>query len=443
MLNQKSSESDIKLYRKLFIIGSIAYFSFWFILMKVSPDSFDPFIGRTIVSLFILAALFLSYSSSFFRNKIVHTAYLLSYLLTFYYIFLLVKNNYSILYSIGMMTIVFGIAVVFKDSISLLLFLFICMSSVGIGYLFTENPEVNPFLYMSILITTSIVVYLVMSIRLNTQEELRVKNIHLENAYKEINEQKKIVEIKNNDITDSINYAKKIQQAIVPSKDKLAEYLPDSFIYYRVKDIVSGDFYWFHKHEDELVIAAVDCTGHGVPGALMSMIGITLLNQTVGIQGIHQPGKILNNLQKEIFTFLQSGSGDGMDIALCSVNTKKMTLFLASAMMRLVMIRNNAAKEIKGDRFSISRNTPADACFTNHTIDLVKGDAFYIFSDGYCDQFGGKKQKKIMYKRFEKLLLDIHQKEMKEQKTTLENAHKEWKGNIEQVDDILVIGFRV
>lgn len=175
----------------------------------------------------------------------------------------------------------------------------------------------------------------------------------------------------------------------------------------------------------------------------MSMIGVTLLNQTVVVQDIIEPGSILNNLQKEISSFLQRGSNDGMDISLCSVNTKKMSLSFASAMMRLVMVRNNSATEIRGDRSPISHNTNCDLRFTNHTIDLVKGDTFYIFSDGYCDQFGGKKQKKFMYKRLEKLLLEIHQKDMREQKNILENTHREWRGNLEQVDDILVIGFRV
>ena len=438
----KSTESDIKLYRKLFLISSAAYFLFWFVLISVDSKAFDPIAGRGLVSLSILAAFTLSYTNKFFRNNIVIVAYILSYFLTFYYVFLLAKNNFSNIYSIGMMTILFGIAVVFKESISLLIYLSTCLISVGISYLFLENPEVKPFLYLSILLTTSLVAYLVMSIRLKIQEELSINNIRLEDAYREINEQKKIVDIKNHDITDSINYARKIQQAIVPSKTGLEEFLPESFIYYRVKDIVSGDFYWYHKYEDELVIAAVDCTGHGVPGALVSMISVSLLKQTVDIQGIHQPDKILANLQKEITSFLHRGSNDGMDIALCSVNLNKMTLSFAGAMLRIIMIRDGVAKEIKGDRFPISRNTAMNTIFTNHTISLKKGDAFYMFTDGYYDQFGGTKHKKFMYKNLEKLFLSIYDLDMQEQKSIIENTHKNWKGELEQVDDILVIGFK-
>ena len=442
LLLLKSTESDIKLYRKLFLISSAAYFLFWFVLISVDSKAFDPIAGRGLVSLSILAAFTLSYTNKFFRNNIVIVAYILSYFLTFYYVFLLAKNNFSNIYSIGMMTILFGIAVVFKESISLLIYLSTCLISVGISYLFLENPEVKPFLYLSILLTTSLVAYLVMSIRLKIQEELSINNIRLEDAYREINEQKKIVDIKNHDITDSINYARKIQQAIVPSKTGLEEFLPESFIYYRVKDIVSGDFYWYHKYEDELVIAAVDCTGHGVPGALVSMISVSLLKQTVDIQGIHQPDKILANLQKEITSFLHRGSNDGMDIALCSVNLNKMTLSFAGAMLRIIMIRDGVAKEIKGDRFPISRNTAMNTIFTNHTISLKKGDAFYMFTDGYYDQFGGTKHKKFMYKNLEKLFLSIYDLDMQEQKSIIENTHKNWKGELEQVDDILVIGFK-
>ena len=442
MLHLKSSESDIKLYRRLFLISSAAYFLFWFILMRVDHNAFDPIAGRGLIALAILLSFALTYTNNFFRDKIVIIAYTLSYILTLYYIFLLFKNNYSNIYAIGMMCIVFGIAVVFKESSSLLLYLISCLVAVGVSYIFLDNPEVKPLLYISILATTSLVAYIVMSMRLQIQEELRVNNMRLEDAYKEINEQKKIVDMKNHDITDSINYARRIQQSIVPSKEGLTEHLPESFIYYRVKDIVSGDFYWYNKHDDELIIAAVDCTGHGVPGALVSMIGVTLLKQTVDIQKIHQPDKILSNLQKEITSFLHRGSNDGMDIALCSVNLEKMTLSFAGAMLRIIMIRDGVAKEFKGDREPISRNTPADTVFTNHVIPLMKGDAIYMFTDGYYDQFGGEKQKKFMYKNLEKLLLSIYDLDMKEQKSIIENTHKEWRGELEQVDDILLIGFK-
>jgi serine phosphatase RsbU (regulator of sigma subunit) len=282
-----------------------------------------------------------------------------------------------------------------------------------------------------------------MTIRFSIQKALDVNNKNLQKAHEEMDRQKRIVEMKNVDITDSIVYAKKIQFSIIPEKDGLVAYLPESFIYYKVKDIVSGDFYWYHKKGDELYVAAVDCTGHGVPGALVSMIGITLLKQTIDHQHIVQPGEILSNMQKEIYSFLQRGSSDGMDISLCAVNFEKKILSYAGAMMRLIMVRDGVVSEIRGNRSSISRLISYDAVFQNHTIEFKKGDAFYIFTDGYCDQFGGEKKKKYMFHRFEKLLAEIHHLSMKEQRSILGSTHKEWKGELEQVDDILVIGFKL
>jgi serine phosphatase RsbU (regulator of sigma subunit) len=443
MLIHKSSESDLRLYRILFLVGGASYFFFWFILKSVEPGCYDPLVGRGIISLIIVLVLGLTFTSQFIRDYVAIAAYLIAYLLTFYYVYLLSKNFFSYTYSIGMMTIVFGLAVVFKESYSLLLYLILCIVSVGIGYIYVEYPAVPPLLYMSILTTTAAVAFLAMSIRLNIQKELNVKNENLQQVHDEMDRQRKLTEIKNNDITDSIVYAKKIQFSIIPEKDGLKDFLPDSFIYYRVKDIVSGDFYWYHKKGDELYIAAVDCTGHGVPGALVSMIGITLLKQTIDHQHITQPGEILSNMQKEIYSFLQRGSSDGMDISLCALNYEKKILSYAGAMMRLIMVRDGIVTEIKGNRSSISRLISYDAVFQNHTIEFKDGDAFYIFTDGYCDQFGGDKKKKFMFRRFEKLLSEIHHLTMKEQKSILSSTHKEWKGELEQVDDILVIGFKV
>jgi len=443
MLLRKSSKTDLALCRILFLVGGGAYFFIWFILKYVEPGAYDPVWGRGIIFVATMIALGLTYVSQFVRNYVIVIAYFLAYTLTFYYVYLLTRNYFSFTYSIGMMTIVFGTAVVFKESYSLLAYLILSIVSVGIGYMFIEYPAVPPQLYLSILTTTSMVAFLSMNIRLNVQKELNVKNNNLKQVYKEMDTQRRLVETKNNDITDSIVYAKKIQFSIIPEKDGLVEHLPDSFIYYKVKDIVSGDFYWYHKKGDELYIAAVDCTGHGVPGALVSMIGITLLKQTIDHQHIVQPGDVLANMQKEIYSFLQRGSSDGMDIGLCAVNQEKKILSYAGAMIRLMMVRDGKVTETKGNRSSISRNISFDAAFTNHTIEYQPGDAFYIFTDGYCDQFGGEKKKKYMFRKFETLLSEIHHLPMKEQKSILASTHKDWKGDLEQVDDILVIGFKL
>lgn len=443
MLFTKASNSDLKLHRILLLVAGIVYFTFWFILRSVEPDSFDPMLGRGIISFAIILVFLLTYKYQFFRDYVVILSYILSHILTYYYVFLLANNFYSYTYSIGMLTILFGTSVIFKDPYSLLIYLILSISAVALGYVFIEYPSFPPLMYLSILITTAIIAFLSMSVRFGIQKELDVNNNNLIKVYEEMKKQRQLVELKNIDITDSIVYAKKIQFSIIPEKDGLKKYLPQSFIYYRVKDIVSGDFYWYHKKGDELYIAAVDCTGHGVPGALVSMIGITLLKQTIDHQHIVEPGKILSNMQKEIYSFLQRGSSDGMEISLCSVNQEKKILSYAGAMMRLMMVRDGKVIEIKGDRSSISRNTLFEVTFKNHTIEYQDGDSFYLFTDGYCDQFGGEKQKKFMFRRFEQLLSDMQHLSMREQKSMLESTYKNWKGDLEQVDDILVIGFKL
>src|ERR1035437_6973483 len=195
----KNPSSDIKLYRTLFVVGASAYFIFWFILRVINPQAFDPLLGRTLVSLTIFASLFLTYKNNFFYDNIVKVAYVLSYILTFYYIFLLIMNHYSNTYCTGMMIIIFGGAMVFKHSVSLLFFLITCLLSIGAGYFFMPDLGVKLFWYLSIVITNSFITYLAMSFRLNMQEKLSINNVRLEDAYKEINEQKKIVDMKNSD----------------------------------------------------------------------------------------------------------------------------------------------------------------------------------------------------------------------------------------------------
>ncbi len=263
---------------------------------------------------------------------------------------------------------------------------------------------------------------------------------------------KKIIEEKNKDITDSINYAKKIQDAILPTVEHISESLPDSFIFFKPRDIVSGDFYWYADLEEEnmLVLAAVDCTGHGIPGALMSMIGSSVMNDIINHRGVRDPGEILDQMDAGIGRAFQKSklrgveSKDGMDVALCVVDIKNQTLRFAGAFRPLFRIHKGQLHEYKGNRFPIGGGTAYDkSAFTTHEIKIEKGDFFYIFSDGYPDQFGGRKGKKFMNRRFKELLLDINALEVHEQVEKLEEKLDKWKGDLEQVDDVLIIGFGI
>ncbi|MFL5765825.1 MAG: tetratricopeptide repeat protein [Bacteroidia bacterium] len=265
----------------------------------------------------------------------------------------------------------------------------------------------------------------------------------------QISFQKEIIEEKNKDITDSIHYAKHIQEAILPPDDMVYEYLKESFILYKPKDIVSGDIYWLHKQQDKIYFAAVDCTGHGVPGALMSVVAYSGLNSLMSEERIRRPADVLNNLSdniKETFKhqYLQEQINDGMDIALCALDRKNMTLSFSGAKSPLCVVRGEELIEIKGDKHAIEGRT-ADfvTAYTHNEMKVQPGDCIYVFSDGYNDQFGGTKGKKFKYSQLKQLLISIASKPMHLQKAILSQTLEEWKGNLQQVDDILLIGVRV
>lgn len=256
------------------------------------------------------------------------------------------------------------------------------------------------------------------------------------------------VEEKNKNITDSINYAKRIQNAKLPKKEEILASLPQCFILFNPKDIVSGDFYFFHKKDESVYIAAADCTGHGVPGAFMSMIGSEQLMDAV----LHSDdtSEILKQLNKGIKKSLQQSDSiestrDGMDIAICSIDLKNLILKYAGANRPLWIIRKGQTEveEIKGTKKAIGGLTEDEQHYESHNMQLNKGDVFYIFTDGYADQFGGESKKKLMTKLFKEILLSIQDKSMQEQKKHLNSFMHNWRSDIEQVDDMLVIGVQL
>ena len=264
----------------------------------------------------------------------------------------------------------------------------------------------------------------------------------------EIEQQREKLEELYNDVTDSILYAKRLQYSILPPKEKILDVTPNSFVYFKPKDIVSGDFYWFEKIKNKSLYAAVDCTGHGVPGAFMSLVGANGLNSAVKEHQITKPSEILNYLNAYVSESLNKGNEDskirdGMDMTICSIDYDKMILEYAGANNPLYLIRDNEVTIIKADKLAIASFKPGEKSYKNHVLNLKKGDVIYVFSDGYADQFGGTKGKKFMYKNFRKLLFEIHQLPMDEQKSILYNELKKWQGEVEQVDDILVIGVTI
>jgi serine phosphatase RsbU (regulator of sigma subunit) len=258
------------------------------------------------------------------------------------------------------------------------------------------------------------------------------------------------LEEKNRDITSSIEYAKRIQEAILPSKEHIFNKLKKVFILYQPKDIVSGDFYWFAEQNGVKIFAVVDCTGHGVPGAFMSMIGHNLLHQIVSERQITDPAEILNQLHKGVQEALRQGhneinTNDGMDVSLIAIDEKNGLVNWAGANRPLVVVdRNRQLIKYDGNKFPIGgAQLDSHRSFTTRRIEIEKGSMAYMFSDGYADQFGGDRGKKFMVKRFHDLLSEIHLLSAEEQRVALKQNFEDWRQNHEQVDDVLIVGIEI
>ena len=277
--------------------------------------------------------------------------------------------------------------------------------------------------------------------QLMEERELRQK---VEAELKYINEE---MVHQHKEISDSIDYAKKIQTAILPPVPLIKKLLPKSFILYLPKDVVSGDFYYVEDHEEKVVFAAVDCTGHGVPGALMSVVGFEYIHQAVKEKGMTKPSDILSYLDWGVNNKLRQtvepgGIRDGMDVAVCCIDYKNGKLQYAGAYNSLYLIRNGELEEIKPDKIPIGGDGVVDE-FTNHEFDVQSGDLIYLFSDGYADQFGGPRGKKFKYRQFKETLLSMQQLTMPEQHEKLNEVFHSWMGDLEQVDDVCIVGVRI
>ncbi len=291
-----------------------------------------------------------------------------------------------------------------------------------------------------------------------SKEIIEQENIVISKQREEISEQKNALEEKNKEITDSINYARRIQASLIPSEKAFTELFSDSFVLFKPKDIVSGDFYWIYEKKGRVYYATSDCTGHGVPGGFMTMLGLTFLEEIVSLNLAEKPDEILNLTRDKIINTLKQGAGsqeskDGMDTVLCCVDKKNMKLHYAAANNALYLVREVEGKftitEFKGDKQPCGF-FPEPKPFTLHEVDLKPGDCIYTLSDGYPDQFGGPNEqvrasggKKFRYKTLENLLVANASKPFSEQKQILDKAITDWKGNLEQVDDILIIGIKI
>jgi PAS domain S-box-containing protein len=268
------------------------------------------------------------------------------------------------------------------------------------------------------------------------------------NAEFELERKNKSLQQKNEDIIDSIQYARKIQDAILPNVEKISESLSDAFVLYLPKDVVSGDFYFYYKKDNKLFIAAVDCTGHGVPGALMSVVGNSIFKDLIVKRELESPSEILEALDNEVNNLLQKEDSydvmsDGMDVSLAVIDIETNQLTFSGAMRPLWLVRAGEVVELKGNRYPIGYFYGVEKSFTNTVIDLKKEDQLYLFSDGYADQFGGEKNKKFNKNKLKELLISIQAMSGEEQQGFLEYALKNWRQETEQTDDVLIVGLKI
>jgi ligand-binding sensor domain-containing protein/serine phosphatase RsbU (regulator of sigma subunit) len=305
------------------------------------------------------------------------------------------------------------------------------------------------FIFSSIAILTGIIILI---IRQREKEQKKIQAYlekELEARTSVVLKQKDKIELQNLEITDSINYAKRIQTSILPDIYKLKETFKDAFVFFRPRDIVSGDFYWFEKMaEDKFILVCADSTGHGVPGAFMSMIGSTLLQDIVSRQHITRPSQVLKMLDTQIFSTLNQNlelgvSNDGMDMVICEINIKTRHIIFASAMRPVILVLDGEPLYIKGNRSSVGGESVIEKYFDDQEYYLNDGDTLYLFSDGLPDQFGGIDGKKMKIARLKKLIEDVTNLSLSEQKESITKFYDEWKGDYDQVDDVLLIGIRL
>jgi len=317
-------------------------------------------------------------------------------------------------------------------------------------YTFSIDPPfyLTTWFYAAVVITIILLFWLIMRIRTASLKRAKVRlEAVVQDRTLELRDRNDELAQKNKDITDSIRYAKRIQTAILPEDEVFRGHLPESFVYFRPKDIVSGDFYWIDKVGEKVVVSAIDCTGHGVPGAFMSLVGYNGLNKIISEKKVTDAGEILSRLDKNVANALKQsdkeGVKDGMDMSLCVIDESSKTLTYSGANNSLYAIQNDELVEVKATKQAIGSFSGQSIQYESHQISFKAGDQFYLFSDGFADQFGGDQGKKFKSKAFKDLLMSIKDEPMEVQKEKIGMTIMKWKGELEQVDDMVVLGFRL
>ena len=306
-----------------------------------------------------------------------------------------------------------------------------------------DNPVINYAIAVFIVVALIYLAILQFWVLLRTRKHLS----EMKSAYSEIEIQRSELQLRNKDLTDSLNYARRIQAALLPSEHHIRRIFPDYFIYYRPKHIVSGDFYWFSERDDKYFIAAADCTGHGVPGALMSMIGLELIHKIINDMKVDDSDQVLLTMNRELESaFFKEESGkpiikDGIEMSICIIDKKTRVMEFSGAFLPVYIVRDDKLIEIKGDKKNVVQSF-AMVSFNRSTFTLQDGDLLYLFSDGYADQFGGPENKKFMYRRLRHILLTISKYPLPDQQRILDETIDSWMEGHDQIDDMMILGVR-
>ncbi len=424
------------------------------------PELFKPFF------IFRLSVCLVSLAFLLSRNKTKLSIYFIMFLLVlgisiqnaFMWNMMDVPHMQKHTFAYMALFICVGMLVLWEVKLSIILLIATVISNV-VFFIWFSKISVDEFLVNGGLLTLTVAIACVFIIRQRyrlTFNEIKSR-LELEESKNIIEIQKTEVEQKNIEITSSLRYAKRLQEALLPPKNLLKDLFGDNFfVYYLPRDIVCGDFYWAKKirttpanspAQDYVLMAVADCTGHGVPGAFMSLLGSNFLHQSSVDKNVNTPAEALDHLNKNIIKTLNHGYGeeirDGMDIAFVAINMDTLQMAYAGANNPVLVVRQGELITLKPNKQAIGNLTDVALPYTNLTLQLEKGDTIYLFSDGYADQFGGPNGKKLMRKNFENLLISNHHKTMIELNSIIENHYQSWKGNHEQVDDVCVVGIRV
>ena len=306
-----------------------------------------------------------------------------------------------------------------------------------------DNPVINYTIAVFFVLALVYLAVLQFWVLVRTRKHLA----EIKNAYSEIEGQRAELQLRNKDLTDSLNYAQRIQAALLPAEHHIRKIFSNYFIYYRPKHIVSGDFYWFSERNGKYFIAAADCTGHGVPGALMSMIGLELIQKIINELRVDDSDQILITMNKELESaFFREESGkalikDGIEMSICVIDRKTREMEFSGAFLPVYIVRDDKLIELKGDKKNVVQSF-AMVSFSKSTFKLQKGDILYLFSDGYADQFGGPENKKFMYRRLRHILLTISKYPLSDQERILDETITSWMKDGDQIDDMMILGVK-